>query len=101
MPMPLYRITIDVYTNQDPSAVLEVAEQFAEDLPENCWPERCRVSETSVQMIDVGPERVVSWKVQETPTGAVLTINDQEFDLSLSALSIAEDITKAACGEAS
>jgi hypothetical protein len=42
--------------------------------------------------------RVRSWKVRTTATGAVLTLNGQEFDLGPSAAAVAFDLSRAADG---
>jgi hypothetical protein len=51
--MPRYRLTVEIDTEQDPSALLEVLEQFACDLPENCFPEGGLVVDGSVTVEEI------------------------------------------------
>lgn len=46
--MTRYRLSVEIETDQDPSELLAALDEFAQDLPENCYPEGGVVVEDSV-----------------------------------------------------
>lgn len=52
--MPRYRLSIEIETDQDPSALMEVLCQFGEgDLLDNCYPEQARIIDGSEKVVNL------------------------------------------------